>query len=117
MILLDFCMNEFLFNSPDEECSLLLGHRIGELLRAGDILALRGELASGKTLFTQGIARGLGIGPEVRVTSPTFTIINEYTGRLHLFHLDLYRISGPDESDPALAGISFRKRGGCHRMA
>jgi len=90
-------MNRFLFNSPGEECSLLLGRRIGEMLYAGDVLALRGELASGKTLFAQGIARGLGVGPEVRVTSPTFTIINEYSGRLHLFHLDLYRITGPDE--------------------
>lgn len=90
-------MNEFLFSSPGEECSLLLGRKIGELLQAGDILALWGELASGKTLLTRGIARGLGVPPEERVTSPTFTIINEYPGRLHLFHLDLYRISSADE--------------------
>ena len=90
-------MNEFVFNSPGEECSLLLGRAIGELVQSGDILALRGELGSGKTLLTRGIARGLGVGPQVRVTSPTFTIINEYSGRLDLFHLDLYRISGPDE--------------------
>jgi tRNA threonylcarbamoyladenosine biosynthesis protein TsaE len=90
-------MKEFLFNSPGEECSLLLGRRIGELLQAGDILALWGELASGKTLFAQGIAAGLCVAPEVRVTSPTFTIINEYSGRLYLYHMDLYRISGPDE--------------------
>ncbi len=90
-------MKEFIFDSPGEECSLLLGRRTGELLQAGDILALWGELASGKTLFTQGIARGLRVGPEVRVTSPTFTIINEYSGRLYLYHLDLYRISDPDE--------------------
>jgi tRNA threonylcarbamoyladenosine biosynthesis protein TsaE len=89
--------NPFLFNSHGEECTFLLGRTIGELLQAGDILALWGELASGKTLFTRGIAAGLGVDPEVRVTSPTFTIINEYSGRLHLFHLDLYRISGPDE--------------------
>jgi len=88
-----------LFDSPGEECSLLLGLRIGELLQAGDILALWGELASGKTLFTQGIARGLCVSPEERVTSPTFTIINEYQGRLYLSHLDLYRISSPDELD------------------
>lgn len=92
-------MKEFLFTSPGEQCSLLLGQRIGELLQAGDILALWGELAAGKTLLAQGIARGLCIDPEVRVTSPTFTIINEYSGRLHLYHLDLYRISGPDELD------------------
>ncbi len=90
-------MKEFLFHSPVEECSLLLGRLIGELLQAGDILALWGELATGKTLLTQGIARGLGVAPEVRVTSPTFTIINEHSGWVHLYHLDLYRISGPDE--------------------
>ena len=92
-------MKEFFFDSPGEECSLLLGLRIGELLQAGDILALWGELASGKTLFTQGIARGLRVALEERVTSPTFTIINEYRGRLYLYHLDLYRISSPDELD------------------
>ncbi len=76
---------------------MFLGQTIGELLLSGDILALWGELGSGKTLLTRGIARGLGVGPEVRITSPTFTIINEYSARLHLYHLDLYRISGPDE--------------------
>ncbi len=90
-------MNEFFFSSPGEECSLLLGRKIGELLQAGDIVALWGELGSGKTLLTRGIAMGLGIPPEERVTSPTFTIINEYSGRLHLFHLDLYRLSGTGE--------------------
>ncbi|MEN6438306.1 MAG: tRNA (adenosine(37)-N6)-threonylcarbamoyltransferase complex ATPase subunit type 1 TsaE [Syntrophobacter sp.] len=90
-------MKEFLFDSPSEECSLLLGRMIGELLEPGDILALRGELGAGKTLLVRGIARGLGVSPDVRVTSPTFTIINEYSGRLYLYHLDLYRVSGPDE--------------------
>jgi tRNA threonylcarbamoyladenosine biosynthesis protein TsaE len=90
-------MKEFVFNSPGETCSLLLGQTLGELLEPGDILALRGELAAGKTLLTRGIARGLGICEQVRVTSPTFTIINEYQGRLPLFHLDLYRLSDPEE--------------------
>ena len=90
-------MREFLFNSPSEKCSLLIGKTVGELLEPGDILALRGELAAGKTLFARGIARGLGVLPETRITSPTFTIINEYQARLRLYHLDLYRISGPDE--------------------
>ncbi len=90
-------MNEFFFSSPCEECSLLLGRKIGEMLQPGDILALWGQLASGKTLLTRGIASGLGVPPQERVTSPTFTIINEYSGRLHLFHLDLYRLSGADE--------------------
>lgn len=90
-------MKSFRFKSPGEDCTLLLGHRIGELLEPGDILALRGELGAGKTLLVRGIARGLGVPGSVRVTSPTFTIINEYAGRLYLFHLDLYRISGPEE--------------------
>ncbi|MCE5334162.1 MAG: tRNA (adenosine(37)-N6)-threonylcarbamoyltransferase complex ATPase subunit type 1 TsaE [Desulfobacteraceae bacterium] len=90
-------MEDFQFDSPCEECSLLLGQKIGELLLPGDILALWGELAAGKTLLTRGIALGLGVSPETRVTSPTFTIINEYSGRLHLYHLDLYRLSGPDD--------------------
>jgi tRNA threonylcarbamoyladenosine biosynthesis protein TsaE len=54
-------------------------------------------LGAGKTLITRGIAQGLGIPPGVRVTSPTFTIINEYDGRLHLYHLDLYRIVSLDD--------------------
>ncbi|MGC9195332.1 MAG: tRNA (adenosine(37)-N6)-threonylcarbamoyltransferase complex ATPase subunit type 1 TsaE [Syntrophobacteraceae bacterium] len=90
-------MKEFVFNSPGEACSLLLGQKLGQLLQPGDIVALWGELAAGKTLLTRGIARGLGIPEKVRVTSPTFTIINEYSGRLPLFHLDLYRLSDPDE--------------------
>jgi tRNA threonylcarbamoyladenosine biosynthesis protein TsaE len=90
-------MKEFVFNSPGEACSLLLGQILGELLEPGDIVALRGELAAGKTLLTRGIAWGLGIPKEVRVTSPTFTLINEYWGRLPLFHLDLYRLSDPEE--------------------
>ncbi len=90
-------MKSLRFKSPGEDCTLLIGRRIGELLEPGDILSLRGELGAGKTLLVRGIARGLGVPESVRVTSPTFTIINEYAGRLLLFHLDLYRISGPDE--------------------
>lgn len=90
-------MIEIRFQSPGEDCSLLLGRRIGELLEPGDILALRGELGAGKTLLVRGIARGLGVPESVRVTSPTFTIINEYLGSLYLYHLDLYRISGPED--------------------
>jgi tRNA threonylcarbamoyladenosine biosynthesis protein TsaE len=85
--------------SPSENCSLMLGARIGEQLEAGDVLALWGELGAGKTLFARGIARGLGVPRRVPVTSPTFTIINEYEGRLRLYHLDLYRLTTPEELD------------------
>jgi tRNA threonylcarbamoyladenosine biosynthesis protein TsaE len=83
--------------SPNENCSLALGFRVGEEVRPGDVLALWGELGSGKTLFARGIARGMGVPHPVPITSPTFTIINEYQGRLRLYHLDLYRLTTPDE--------------------
>lgn len=86
-----------IYHSPDETCTLEMGLHMGKLLEPGDVLALRGELGAGKTLFTRGLARGLGIPPEIPVTSPTFTFINEYEGRLRLYHMDLYRLTDPDE--------------------
>ncbi len=83
--------------SPGEAFSLDVGRLIGERLQSGDVLALWGELGAGKTLLTRGIARGLEVPEEIRITSPTFTLINEYEGRLHLYHLDLYRLA--DETD------------------
>jgi tRNA threonylcarbamoyladenosine biosynthesis protein TsaE len=90
-------MIEVKLMSPDESCSLALGVKLGENLESGDVLALWGELGSGKTLFSRGVARGLGVPDQVPITSPTFTIINEYQGRLRLYHLDLYRLTTPDE--------------------
>lgn len=71
-----------------------IGKIIGENLSGGDIVALIGELGSGKTCITQGIARGIGVPGEYQITSPTFTLINEYPGRTTLYHLDTYRLSG-----------------------
>jgi len=73
-----------------------LGRRIGRRLRRGSIVALIGELGCGKTCFTKGLCAGLGI-PRRCVNSPTFTLVNEYDGRLPVLHLDLYRV----ESVPA----------------
>jgi tRNA threonylcarbamoyladenosine biosynthesis protein TsaE len=71
------------------------GAALAKILAHGDIVALRGGLGAGKTAFTRGLARGLGI--TARVTSPTFTIVNEYSGgRLELFHFDMYRISADE---------------------
>ena len=73
-----------------------LGQRLAEHLRPGDVIAYYGDLGAGKTAFTRGLARGLGI-PEA-VTSPTYTIVNEYlTGRMPLFHFDMYRLGSSDE--------------------
>ncbi|QNO14547.1 tRNA (adenosine(37)-N6)-threonylcarbamoyltransferase complex ATPase subunit type 1 TsaE [Alkalicella caledoniensis] len=71
------------------------GKKIGELLKKGDILLLDGDLGAGKTTFTQGIAKGLGIDSYVK--SPTFTYVIEYNGRIPLYHFDLYRLQNPEE--------------------
>jgi tRNA threonylcarbamoyladenosine biosynthesis protein TsaE len=74
-----------------------IGIILGELLGEGDIVALTGELGAGKTCLTQGIAKGLGVPESYQVTSPTFTLANEYPGRLRLNHLDVYRLSGSQD--------------------
>lgn len=72
-----------------------LGEQIATVLEPGDALLLQGELGAGKTCLTQGIARGLGV--EEGVCSPTFVLVGEYAGRLHLYHADLYRLENPVE--------------------
>ena len=79
--------------SPDE--TMLAGKALGDILNRGDIVCLTGDLGTGKTAFTNGIARALGI--EDYITSPTFTIVNEYKTEVPLYHFDVYRISDPDE--------------------
>ena len=73
----------------------LLGEKMGCLLKPGDIVALIGDLGAGKTAFTRGIGRGLGINDDI--TSPTFTIINVYDGSKPLAHMDAYRLKGPED--------------------
>jgi tRNA threonylcarbamoyladenosine biosynthesis protein TsaE len=84
----------FFSNSP--AATFNLGKRVGERLVAGSIIALIGELGCGKTLFTRGVCVGLGV-PEKHVNSPTFILVNEYQGRLPVFHIDLYRLSSLTE--------------------
>ena len=85
---------EFLTHSVEE--TEALGEKLGQVLLGGEILAYRGDLGAGKTAFTRGLARGLGICD--RVTSPTYTIVNEYEGgRLPLFHFDMYRLDSADD--------------------
>lgn len=85
---------EFTVNSIAETTSL--GYKLGELLNSGDIVCLTGDLGTGKTHITKGIAKGLDINDTI--TSPTFTIVNEYdSGRLKLNHFDVYRVNDPDE--------------------
>ena len=84
-----------IFHTKTPEETQEIGKKIGEKLLGGEILALQGSLAAGKTVFTKGIAFALGI--DENVTSPTFCLISEYQGRLKLFHLDVYRLSGTEE--------------------
>jgi tRNA threonylcarbamoyladenosine biosynthesis protein TsaE len=74
-----------------------LGQWLGGHLGAGDVVALSGDLGAGKTTLTQGIALGLGIPGSIYVTSPTFTLVQEYPGRIPLVHVDLYRLEGLPE--------------------
>lgn len=74
-----------------------LGKRLGALAGSGLVIGLDGDLGSGKTCLTQGFAVGLGVAPGEPVTSPTYTLMNHYRGRLELFHFDFYRIAHSDE--------------------
>ena len=85
---------EFLTNSPDQ--TEAVGAALARVLQPGTVLAYRGDLGAGKTAFTRGLARGLGCRD--MVTSPTYTIVNEYLGgRLPLFHFDMYRLASSDD--------------------
>ena len=81
----------YVFLSGSPAITFNFGKRLGERLKAGSIIALIGELGCGKTLFTRGICVGLGV-LERYVSSPTFIFVNEYRGRLPVFHIDLYRL-------------------------
>ena len=85
---------EFITNTPEE--TEALGAALGRVLSAGTVIAYRGDLGAGKTAFTRGLARGLGYRD--LVTSPTYTIVNEYLGgRLPLFHFDMYRLASAED--------------------
>ena len=85
---------EFITNSPLE--TEAVGQALGKALQPGAVIAYRGDLGAGKTAFTRGLARGLGIREPV--TSPTYTIVNEYlSGRMPLFHFDMYRLHSADD--------------------
>ena len=85
---------QYLSNSPEQ--TEAIGAALAKILTPGTVLAYRGDLGAGKTAFTRGLARGLGY--EEPVTSPTYTIVNEYLGgRLPLFHFDMYRLGSADD--------------------
>jgi tRNA threonylcarbamoyladenosine biosynthesis protein TsaE len=89
-----------------EEATAAAGERLAARLRAGDVLLLHGDLGAGKTAFVRGLARGLGAVPD-DVSSPTFTIIQEYRGRVTLQHVDLYRLGPEEVADLGLDELSL----------
>ncbi len=85
------------FRTENPEETQSLGEELGKKLKPGSVIALIGDLGSGKTCLTQGIARGVGIAPHEVVSSPSYILINEYTGKIPIYHIDLYRIETSEE--------------------
>lgn len=83
------------FTTSSAEETITLGEKIGRLLKKGDIIAMQGTLAAGKTTITKGIAKALGITDTI--TSPTFCLISEYQGKMPLYHMDVYRLDGTED--------------------
>jgi tRNA threonylcarbamoyladenosine biosynthesis protein TsaE len=81
------------------------GVKLGKLLQGSEIIALIGELGTGKTCFVRGVTQGLGVSSDAWIRSPTFTLINEYHGRLPVYHIDLYRV----ETRSQLEGLNLRE--------
>jgi len=85
----------FQVRTTSAEATVLLGERVGGILSRGDLVILKGDLGSGKTVFVRGICRALGCEDDVR--SPSFVLVREYQGRELVFHIDLYRLTGPGD--------------------
>jgi tRNA threonylcarbamoyladenosine biosynthesis protein TsaE len=88
-------MNTFIYQSTSSEDTYQLAEKLGSVVKPGTVITLEGDLGAGKTTFTKGLAKGLGV--QRNVNSPTFTIIKEYMGRLPLYHMDVYRIESDSE--------------------
>ncbi len=79
--------------------TIRLGKNIGSRLRTGDVIALEGELGTGKTQFIKGLTAGAGVGESIYVSSPSFTLINEYPGRVLFYHIDLFRLENQEAAE------------------
>ena len=99
----DIQAGQWVTTNPDE--TFRIGEQIGAQLSGGEILLLDGPLGAGKTVFAKGLATALGVDPD-EVTSPSFTLVNPYDGRLPVFHIDLYRL---DEGAPAAEAVDLEE--------
>jgi tRNA threonylcarbamoyladenosine biosynthesis protein TsaE len=91
--------------SKSSRQTMTWGKKLGRLVQGGEIIGLVGELGAGKTCFVRGFASGIGVSQEAWVRSPTFTLINEYNGRVPVYHIDLYRVGTRAEQ----AGLNLRE--------
>jgi len=98
-------MNSFTVVTHSEQETRRWGTRLARLLCGGEIIGLVGELGAGKTCFVRGVAEGLEVSKNAWIRSPSFTLINEYEGRLPIYHIDLYRISSREET----VGLNLRE--------
>lgn len=92
---MEYRNKNFKTESPEE--TRTLGEKLGKTLKQGDVIALIGDLGTGKTCLTQGIARGVGIASDETVSSPSYILINEYNGTVPIYHIDLYRLENSEE--------------------
>lgn len=99
------------FSSHSVEETEALGERLARLARPGTVMAMRGDLGAGKTAFARGVARGLSVSETI--TSPTYTLVNEYEGAMPFYHIDAYRLSGADEFELLDAAAYLYGRGLC----
>lgn len=87
----------FTYTSRSEEDTRHFGAELGRMLEPGVLVLLSGELGAGKTCLSGAVARGAGVSPDIAITSPTYTLMQEYCGRCPIYHFDLYRLADPDE--------------------
>jgi tRNA threonylcarbamoyladenosine biosynthesis protein TsaE len=87
------------FQTSNTSETIRMGKRLGRLLQPGDVVALVGDLGTGKTQFIKGLAEGVGVGKATYVSSPSFTLINEYPGRIPFYHIDLFRLESEKEAE------------------
>jgi tRNA threonylcarbamoyladenosine biosynthesis protein TsaE len=87
------------FQTGNTSETIRMGKRLGRLLQPGDVVALVGDLGTGKTQFIKGLAEGVGVGKATYVSSPSFTLINEYPGRIPFYHIDLFRLESEKEAE------------------
>jgi len=99
-------MNRSVLISESEAATAEIGASLGRSLTAGSVVLLEGELGAGKTAFVRGLAAGIGV-PDDHVSSPTFTLVQEYQGRVRLVHADLYRISAAESDDLGLEELGL----------